>query len=145
MPLWVMVELLSFTKLSTLYYAMYETEQVTIARMCGKTREVMSNHLHVLTVLRNRCCHGGRLYNTAFRPSAKLGPYYLPKHPEVKCDTLFAAVLVLFRCLPFREDRVTLHKKLCDCITRYSTSINLDLIGFPENYQQLLNYEVNTV
>lgn len=143
MPLWVMVELLSLSSLSTLYYAMYYSEQDAIAVSCGKTRDVFTNHLHVLTVLRNKCCHGARLYNTTFRPSAQLGPAYLRRHPEVSVDTIFAAILVLFRCLPTREAKLDLHTRLCRCIQRYSTSIKLSCIGFPPNYTQLLNIELN--
>ena len=145
MPLWVIVELLSMSSLSKLYHAMYFSEQKTIAAGCSKTAEVFANHLHVLTVLRNKCCHGGRLYNVPFRPSAKLGTYYLKNHPEVAVDTLFAAVIVLFRCLPTREAKMKLHAGLCSCIQKYASSIELDRIGFPKNYQQLLNIELNSL
>lgn len=143
MPLWVMVELLSMSSLSKLYHAMYASEQKTIAASCGKTPDVLANHLHVLTVLRNKCCHGARLYNVPFRPSAKLGSSYLVRHPEVKNDTLFAAVVVLFRCLPSREAKIKLHGALCNCIRRYGGSVDLDRIGFPEHYDQLFRIEMN--
>lgn len=145
MPLWVMVELLSFSSLSTLYYAMYFSEQDSIAASCKKTRTVMINHMHVLSVLRNKCCHGGRLYNSVFHPSAQLGASYLRNHPEVKVDTVFAAILVLFRTLPNRESKQRLHAKLCNCIQRYASSIDLGCLGFPENYLQLMNIELNSL
>lgn len=143
MPLWVMVELLSMSSLSKLYRAMYPAERIKIAGLCNKTLDVMANHLHVLTVLRNKCCHGARLYNVPFRPSAKLGSGYLRNHPNVRVDTLFTAVLVLFRCLPTREARIKLHAGLCNCIQRYGASVDLECIGFPSNYNQLLQIEIN--
>lgn len=145
MPLWVIVELLSMSSLSKLYHAMYYSEQKVIADSCKKTIDVMSNHLHVLTVLRNKCCHGARLYNVEFRPSAKLGVSYLRNHPEVKTNTLFAAILVLFRSLPNRDAKVQLHSSLCGCIRRYASSVELKRMGFPENYSQLLNIELNAL
>ena len=143
MPLWVMVELLSMSSLSKLYYAMYPAERFKIAGLCNKTPDVLANHLHVLTVLRNKCCHGARLYNVPFHPPAKLGPGYLRSHPNVTGDTLFAAVLVLFRCLPTREARSKLHNDLCNCIQRYGATVELSCIGFPSNYSQLLQIEIN--
>ena len=144
MPIWVMVELLPMSSLSKLYYSMCPLEQQAIATSCHKTTDVMKNHLHVLTVLRNKCSHGARLYNRPFVPESKLGSYYLPRHPEVQNGTLFAAILVLFRCLPDRTSKQNLHSALCNTIRRYASSIELDRIGFPKNYDQLFRIELNT-
>lgn len=143
LPLWVIVELLSFSSLSTLYAAMYISEQESIAARRRQTAKVMKNHLHVLTVLRNKCCHGWRLYNVLLRPSAMLGSTYLQNHPEVLCDSLFAAILVLFRNLPTRESKIQLDQRLCACITKYAASIDLKRMGFPQNYKQLMAIEEN--
>ena len=145
MPLWVMVELLSMSSLSTLYRAMYSSEQNAIAASCGKTRMVFANHMHVLSVLRNKCCHGARLYNVVFRPSVQLGRYYLKNHPEVLVDTLFAAVLALVRFLPAREAKEKFCAELCVCIEKYRPHIVLNCIGFPQNYKQLLKSEAEYV
>jgi abortive infection bacteriophage resistance protein len=145
MPLWVIVELLSLSSLSALYYAMYLSEQQAIADSCGKTVDLFRNHLHVLTVLRNKCSHGARLYNTRFVPPPKLGPSYLHRHPEVANETVFAAILVLFRNLPLVSDRQMLFNSLCNCLSKYEDVVDLDLIGFPENYRQLLTIELNRI
>lgn len=143
LPLWVIVEMLSFSSLSTLYAAMYLSEQEKIAAMRGQTPKVMKNHLHALTVLRNKCSHGQRLYNVPMRPPAMLGSGYLRNHPEVRSDTLFADVVVLMRNLPERESRIQLNNRLCSCIVKYGSSIELECLGFPANYKQLLAIEVN--
>lgn len=143
LPLWVIVEMLSFSSLSTLYAAMYLSEQEKIAAMRGQTPKVMKNHLHVLTVLRNKCSHGRRLYNVPMRPSAMLGSGYLRNHPEVRGDMLFADVVVLMRNLPERESRIQLNNRLCSCMAKYGASIELKCLGFPANYKQLLAIEVN--
>ena len=120
---------------------MYSSEQNAIAASCGKTRMVFANHMHVLSVLRNKCCHGARLYNVVFRPSVQLGRYYLKNHPEVLVDTLFAAVLALVRFLPAREEKEKFCAELCLCIEKYRSHIVLECIGFPQNYKQLLKSE----
>ena len=141
MPIWVMVELLSMSSLSALYRAMYGSEQDTIASSCGKTRVVFANHMHVLSVLRNKCCHGARLYNTVFHPSVQLGRYYLRKHPEVAVDTLFAAILALLRFAPTQDVKEKWCAELCACIQKYRVYMELEYIGFPQNYEQLLRNE----
>lgn len=135
--------MLSFSSLSTLYSAMYLSEQDKIATMRGQTAKVMKNHMHVLTVLRNKCSHGRRLYNTPLHPSVMLGSGYLRNHPEVGCDTLFAGILALMRNLPERESKILLYNRLCTCLTKYAASIDLSCIGFPANYKQLLQIELS--
>lgn len=66
MPLWVLVELLSFSKLSMLFSCMYFSDQDKIVESVGTGRKVLENHLHCLTILRNKCSHGARLYNSSF-------------------------------------------------------------------------------
>ena len=71
MPIWVMVELMSFSGLSKLYKSMYISEKSEIAKAIGVNYTTLENHLHCLSVLRNKCAHGARLYNTEFYPPAK--------------------------------------------------------------------------
>ena len=117
------------------------SEQDAIASSCGKTRVVFANHMHVLSVLRNKCCHGARLYNTVFHPSVQLGRYYLKKHPEVAVDTLFAAILALLRFAPTQDAKEKWCAELCACIQKYRVYMELEYIGFPQNYEQLLRNE----
>ena len=70
MPLWVMVELMSFSNISKLYSSMYISEKETIAQAVGIKYKTLENHLHCLSVLRNKCAHAARLYNTEFNPPA---------------------------------------------------------------------------
>lgn len=71
MPLWVMVELMSFSNLSKLFSSMYYSEKDAIAQAVGISKTTLENHLHCLSVLRNKCAHAARLYNTEFNPPAK--------------------------------------------------------------------------
>jgi abortive infection bacteriophage resistance protein len=45
MPLWVIVELMSFSNLSKLYSAMYYSEKDAIANMVGIGRDTLENIL----------------------------------------------------------------------------------------------------
>lgn len=50
MPLWVIVELMSFSNMSKLYSSMYYSEKDAIAHMVGVGRDTLENHLHCLPV-----------------------------------------------------------------------------------------------
>ena len=142
MPLWVIVELLSFSNVSKLYNCMYFTEKDEIAAAIGVSRETLENHLHCLSVLRNKCAHGARLYNTAFNPPAHLTRQFLKKNAGVKNDTLFAYVLILLKRLPDQNSRKDLFDALNRVMGKYRDDISLDLIGFPENYEQILKNSI---
>ena len=142
MPLWVIVEFLSFSNLSKLYNSMYYSEKDIIATSSGTGRETLENHLHCLTVLRNKCAHSARLYNTNFNPPAKFPKKFLKNNPLVKNDTLFAYILVLLKRLPLKEDKNELADKIDFLLNKYKGSIDLLLIGFPSNYQTLFNNEI---
>ncbi|MCR5826189.1 MAG: Abi family protein [Oscillospiraceae bacterium] len=138
LPLWVIAEMLSFSELSKLYSCMYDSEQNLIASATGTGRSVLKNHLHCLSVLRNKCAHAARLYNTDFRPSANLPPNFLRKHPDVQNNSLFAYILVVIRRLPEEHMKLTLIAELYDLVNRYSRDLDLRLMGFPENYKEVL-------
>ncbi len=143
MPLWVIVEFLSFSNLSKLYNAMYVSEKEAIAVAIGTGYETLENHMHCLSILRNKCAHAARLYNSELNPPAKLSTKYLKRHPEVKNNTLFAYILVLIRRLPAKSDKLEFNNLLFKILKEYEQYIDLSLIGFPSNYQSLLNLEVN--
>ena len=84
MSLWVIMELMSFSNMSKLYSSMYYSEKDAIAGMVGVGKDTLENHLHCLSVLRNKCAHAARMYNTDFNPPAKFTTTFLRKRPEIK-------------------------------------------------------------
>lgn len=141
MPLWVLVELLSFSDLSKLYRAMYESDQNNIASLLGVKANYFKNHLHCLSVLRNKCAHGIRLYNTVFNPPVSLKSTTLKKNREISTDTLFAYLIILTRRLP-RDKGIELIGELKKLIEKYSKYINLSLLGMDIGYNDFLLKEI---
>lgn len=138
MPLWVIVELMSFSNTSKLYSSMYTTEKELISAEEGVSAATLENHLHCLAVLRNKCAHAARLYNTEFNPPARFTKQYLRRHPEIKNNSLFSYVLVLLKRLPDETMKKALIDDVINVIDNYSEDIKLSLIGFPSNYEELL-------
>ena len=123
MPLWVIVELMSFSNMSKLYSSMYYSEKDAIARMVGVGKDTLENHLHCLSVLRNKCAHVARMYNTDFNPPA---------------NSLFAYTLVLLKRLPDESSKKSLIQTVEAVIDEYRDGIDLNLIGFPEKYLEIM-------
>lgn len=142
MPLWVMVELLSFSDISKLFSCMYFSEQNNIANALGISAATLENHLHCLSVLRNKCAHAARLYNTKFYPAAKFNPQFLRSNRDVKNDTLFAYLLILIKRLPENSIKRALANDIYTIIEEYKSDIDLSLVGFPKNYNELLNKQI---
>ena len=139
MPLWVMVELMSFSNISKLYNAMYYSEKDIIAAAVGTGRSVLENNLHCLSVLRNKCAHAAKLYNTEFNPPANLPIGFMRKNHEVKNNSLFSYIIILIRRLPDSFYRKNLICDIINLIDKYGGKIDLNMIGFPSNYRDLLN------
>lgn len=138
MPLWVVVELMSFSNMSKLYSSMYYSEKDAIAGVVGVGKDTLENHLHCLSVLRNKCAHAARMYNTDFNPPAKFTTSFLKKHSEIKNNSLFAYTLVLLKRLPDEESKKSLVQTVETVIDEYKSDIDLKLIGFPENYLEIM-------
>lgn len=137
-----MVELMSFSNISKLYSSMYISEKETIAQAVGIKYKTLENHLHCLSVLRNKCAHAARLYNTEFNPPARFTKTFLQKNPEVRNDSLFAYALVLLKRLPDANSKRKLVDSIELVIEQYKDDIDMSLIGFPENYLEILNNNV---
>lgn len=116
---------------------MYYSEKDAIAHMVGVGRDTLENHLHCLSVLRNKCAHAARMYNTDFNPPAKFTTSFLRKHPEIKNNSLFAYTLVLLKDYQVRVIK-SLIQTVENVISEYSDDIDLKLIGFPENYMEIM-------
>lgn len=139
MPLWVIVELMSFSNMSKLYSSMYFSEKDAIAKSVGVGKETLENHLHCLSVMRNKCAHAARLYNTEFNPPAKFTTSFLKKHPEIRNNSLFAYTLVLLKRLPDEDSKKSLIQTVKAVMDEYKTDIDMNLIGFPDNYLDIMN------
>ena len=138
MPLWVILEFMTFSSMSKLYNSMYVSEKEYIVKSVGAKMNILSNHLHCLSVFRNKCSHAVRIYNTEFNPPAKFSTNFLKKYQEVKNNTLFAYVLVLLQRLPDETSKNALVDELKNVINQYKDEIDMSLIGFPENYINII-------
>lgn len=138
MPLWVLVEVMTFSSLSKFYKCMYISDQEAISKTVGTSAAILGNNLHCLANLRNKCAHAGRLYGKVLNPPVKLGRNFLQKHPEIKNDTLFGYIVMLIKRLPDKVHQKKVVNEILLIMEQYESEITLSEVGFPKSYRSIL-------
>ncbi len=138
MPLWVLVEIVTFSTLSKLYNCMYLSDQESIASSVGTSARILRNNLHAMAILRNKCAHASRLYNDAMSLPAAFSPKFLRHHRHLEANSIFAYIVMLSKRLPNNASRAMLQNNIMHLVAEYEDCINLKLMGFPDNWQLLL-------
>ena len=67
LPLWSVVEVLSFGTLSRLFSLLKVDDKKEIVKEIGVHQKVFQNWLHALTIVRNMCAHHSRTWNKQLR------------------------------------------------------------------------------
>lgn len=67
LPLWAVVEVLSFGTVSRLFAVLKSEERDVIAKSIGVNQKVLAQWLHSLTIVRNICAHHSRFWNKQLR------------------------------------------------------------------------------
>lgn len=136
-PLWVLVELMSFGNLSLFYADMLRADKKAFAKeVFGTYDNNLESWLICLTDLRNSCAHYARLYNTKMRAEPRTPNGYTNKFGK----TVFDYIQVLKLMYPNKDKwRTIFVSKLVSLLQEYNEYINLDHIGFPDNWETILN------
>lgn len=136
-PIWVIVELFTFGELSRFYSDMKTADKKEIAKqICGSTHTNAKSWLVCLTDFRNYCAHSSRLYYTVFTSKP-----VTPKGMErVLQKRVFDYIMLLKFFYPNKEKWIgDFIKPLKALLKKYKNHIVLKHIGFPENWEELLN------
>lgn len=138
MPLWVLVEIMTFSTLSKYYSCMYLSEQKLIAKDVGTSPRILKNNLHALAILRNKCAHAARLYNSTMTLPVSFRQHFLRSNPSIKNNTLFAYIVMLANYLPDNTCKAQFQNDLYRLVAKYEKDIDISLMGFPPNWELLL-------
>lgn len=150
-PLWVLVRILSFGKISKFYTYMKPKEQNAISRKYNLRIKEFKIILHNLTLIRNICAHDEKLYDIKLKNRIYSTKYHKILNIEknngnYKSATrdLFSIVIILKLLLEkeiFNEFYIEIIKSIKILERKLMTiSINKVLykMGFPNNYEKLL-------
>ena len=138
-PLWALVEILSFSTVSKFYSSLEFSLRKKISRSVGDDPGYFENHLHCMANLRNICAHYGRLYNRQLRPSIRL-PQSLYRNfssmvgSVLQTDSLYGYILAMLPLLPTPQHRSRLLQDLKSLIDEYDEYIDLSRLGMPDKW-----------
>lgn len=151
-PLWVLVRVLSFGKISKFYSFMKDKEQNDISRKFNIQSKAFKIYLMNLGNIRNICAHDEKLYDVVLTKRIHITEYHkklglIKKDSKVLNATrdLFSIVIIL-KILLEQENFYIFYKKLIEEIEilgKNLTTISINKVlyrmGFPKNYKKLLN------
>lgn len=153
LPIWALVEVISFGSLSKLYSMLKTEEQKNvIQKLKGINNNLFKNWLHALSIIRNICAHHSRLWNKTlgvkFEIPKKIKVFKELKNP-ICCtkakkelnnplnDKIFFALSVMEYILSgIGEDEIDFKNKIKQLLQKYS-SIDINAMGFVENWEEL--------
>lgn len=150
-PLWVLVNILSFGELSMFFQAMQKQDRQKVADYYGISEGSLQSFLSVLSVFRNRCAHSGRVYsfkslrgtiqNTALH--ANLG---ISKHDgkyDVGLDDILA-VLIGIKVLCSKKETKTIVRTIKGELLHLSSELHVIAVedvmksmGLPANWADI--------
>lgn len=143
-PLWAFVDLLTISSISFLYKISEQPIKVAVAKALGlKARgdEVLEKFMHYMTIIRNLCAHGSRLYNRLFEQKPwlrKQEKALLISLPDGTVDNahLYGFVLIMRRLL--KPDEFARMKSEITALSQKYPFVNLRYYGFREDWESVL-------
>lgn len=150
-PLWVLVRVLSFGKISRFYSLMKPKEQNNISKKYNLRINEFKIILHNLTLVRNICAHDEKLYDIKMKSRISNNIYHKKlkiesKNGNYKCATrdLFSIIIAL-KLLLEKEQFYKFYTEIMksiEILKKQLITITLDKVmykmGFPKNYKRLL-------
>ncbi len=150
-PLWVLIRILSFGKVSKFYSFMKQKEQNNISRKFNIKSETLKIYLMNLGNIRNICAHDEKLYDVILKNRINNTNYH-KKLNLIKIDgkTAYAtrdlfSIAIILKVLLEKEQFNEFYNRIIETIKELESnllSLKIDKVlykmGFPKNYKNLL-------
>lgn len=151
-PLWVLMNILTFGTVSYFYKFMKQPDKQKISKLYKISENEFELMLKILSLVRNICAHDERLYNFRSRDNIKENWVHktlaLPKGPSGYINgrnDLFAVLIcirIFLKKSEFKKMTMEIKKALKDLEKELNViSINdiLNRMGFPINWENIMN------
>lgn len=144
-PLWAYVDLFTISDISFLYSISEQSIKDAVARTFGlsmsKGASILENYMHSMTIIRNLCAHGSRIYNRLFEQKPSLNKKekaLLIKNNKGELDNahFYGFLLIMRRLLP--ADIFNEMKESIIALTKKYPFVRMDYYGFRSDWQQKL-------
>ncbi len=138
-PLWVLVEILSFSTVSQFYAGTAMPVKKSIAKSMESDSKYLENQLHCMANLRNICAHYGRLYNRDIYPAISLDKRYYLAHTDrygsdLPTTSILGYLIGIIVLLPDKREAERLIRDIETLIQAYADFIDISLIGMHEDW-----------
>lgn len=136
-PTWVVTEVASFSLISKLYSSLTAKDKKEISETYYQIPYTyLQSWIRSITVFRNICAHYGRIYNRLLT----IRPRLLKEDTKkgIRNYNVFGLIYIMGKINNDGKEWVLLINNLSDIIDKYN-KIELDKIGFPENWHELLS------
>jgi abortive infection bacteriophage resistance protein len=135
LPVWAMVEVISFNTLSRLYGNLKEEDQREIAKQIGLKPVVLARWLHSLTYVRNICAHHARLWNKmlAVRPVIPRGDKSFKDLNNTKI--FFVLTVIQYLLEKIDGDEYGFKAEIKKLLATYP-EVPVFNMGFPANWEE---------
>ncbi len=152
-PLWVLVNSLTFGTISTFYSLMKTPDQVNIAKHYILPKETLHRDMKALSEIRNICAHDERLYNISLSKESEIKntryhsllsiPIINTKYIKGKRDLY--AVIIAFKDIMKKREFSKFITEVDRELNRLSAKLKsvskndvLDKMGFPSNWKDIV-------
>ncbi|MCI8637310.1 MAG: Abi family protein [Clostridia bacterium] len=151
-PLWVLIRILSFGKVSKFYSFMKQKEQNNVSRKFNIKSETLKVYLINLGNVRNICAHDEKLYDVILKNRINTTNYH-KKLDLIKIDdkTAYAtrdlfSIVIILKALLEKEQFNEFYNRIIETIKELENkllSLKIDKVlykmGFPKNHKELIN------
>ena len=145
LPIWVLVEIMSFGNISMMYANLIDTNKDLICKgYLNINKYYLKNYLYVLSNLRNSCAHQGRIYGKEFELAPKISnkdkKMLMANNINVSNSNhkLFIYIFIMIKLIKNNNQKDMMISELKTLFNRYS-NINIEKIGFVNNWENILN------
>ena len=145
LPLWVLVEIMSFGNISMMYANLTDSNKDLICKgYLNINKNYLKNYLYVLSNLRNVCAHQGRIYGKEFELAPKISNKdksmltFNNINVSNSNHKLFIYIFILIKLIKDDSEKEKIIDELKLLFNKYP-NIDIDKIGFVYNWEDILN------
>ena len=143
-PLWAYVDLFTISDISFLYSISESELKTDIANKIGLNKrgsDLLGRFMHSMTIIRNLCAHGSRLYNRLFEQKPWLSKeekqlLIVQEDGTIDNAHLYGFILIMKRLL--EPDMFVLMKSEMICLSEKYPFVNMQHLGFRNDWKNTL-------
>lgn len=135
-PVWAIVEVISFGLISKMFRNLRDEDQKVIAvTYYDIKKDYIESWLRSLATIRNVCAHYGRIYNR----NIKMNPMLFNKEKKrgIKNNSVFAILFIIGKLLKDDDEWQHYITTIKGLIEQYEV-VDLQVLGFPDDWETIL-------